>query len=87
MAKQKRSAYIRAWKQPKLQYRMVGKNGETLYNPGQGFENVGGMKKNAKAILEAFTQGHLIEISGMIDVKWYDSRRSKTVVKEETWIF
>ena len=81
-----KQSYIRLWMQPKINYELIAPNGEVLYNPHQGFERIAGVKKNLKAIKKALAFSTImVTPTTEILVQFFDSRRAKTVNKEEVW--
>lgn len=45
---------IRKKKNGLFDYKLIGKNGELLYDTRQGFETKGGVKKNIRAVAEYY---------------------------------
>lgn len=77
--------YVHLWTSPKINYRLVGKNGETLYATQQNFERINGVKRNLQAILAALNYQDSFKASFDVAVKFYRNRKSKKCLKEELW--
>lgn len=80
---QDRHTIVYGWKKPKINYRLVGRNGETLYGTLQGFETPAGMKKNLIAVATALCEPSVL--TKRIEVRWLKDRKSKIVIKKENW--
>lgn len=73
-----KSVHIIAWLNPKINYRIVGKNGETLLACQQGFERMSGLNKNLRAVAFLF-QGEYFPAT--VKIYWVLNRSSKKIIE------
>lgn len=78
---QPKGVHILAWSSPRISYRIIAKNGETLLACSQGFERESGLRKNLYALSDLFLMG---QSAVEIKIYWVKNRASKTILKVST---
>lgn len=75
-----KAVHVVAWSSPRISYRIIAKNGETLLACSQGFERESGLRKNIASLSDLFLDRLAFQSAVEIKIYWVNNAKSKTII-------